>query len=76
MGVMGIMERMLMKERTVIGGLVLGVLFLVLVLSLLSAVRLVKVRASRNLGVNSLRSVTLTLTSTNVASGSQTGSGK
>jgi hypothetical protein len=65
-----------MRNKTAIGGLVVVIGVITLASLLTPPIRPPKARSSRISGVNTLRSVTLTLTNTNALTSAQTGIGK
>ena len=65
-----------MRNKAAIGGLVVVIGVIALALLLTPPIRPPKTRASRISGVNTVRSVTLTLTNTNALSSTQPVSGK
>lgn len=65
-----------MRNRTAIWGALAVILFIILVFLASKPIRPPKARASRITAVNSVRSVTLTLTNTNAMPGAQRGIGK
>ena len=65
-----------MRNKAAIGGLVVVIGVIALALLLTPPIRPPKARASRISGVNTVRSVTLTLTNTNALTSTQQGMGK
>jgi len=65
-----------MRNKDVIGGLVVVIGVITLASLLTPPIRPPKARASRISGVNTVRSVTLTLTNTNALTSTQQGMGK
>jgi hypothetical protein len=65
-----------MRKRAAIGGVLAVILFIALALPAHKPMGQPKVRAQHITGVNTVRSVSLTLTNTNALSGAQRGVGK
>jgi hypothetical protein len=65
-----------MKNRAAVWGALAVILFIVLALLAAKPIRPPKARAHRITGVNTVRSVSMTLTNTNALSGAQRGLGK
>jgi hypothetical protein len=65
-----------MRNRAAVWGVIAVILFIVLALLAAKPIGPPKARAQRITGVNTVRSVSLTLTNTNALSGTQRGLGK